>query len=450
MPVFLELLSDFPFTGQIVRVPILQSPNTNIVDTQNINCTVSKCCLQMKRFLHICSTLNPESGGPAHVAIQLSMLHTQMGHQSEILTIDAPATSHFSDETIKVINVGPGRFGWSYSRALIPWLTKNLPYYDGVTVHGLWQYPSWATARTIQRFRRNRVVCPPLFIRPCGMMDPWFQSWERRPFKTFRNSIYWELFERKALQLADRIVYTNQQECDLAQNTFPRYPKEKDLVIPLGVAEPPSFSESMESEFLKHCPSVEGKPFILFLSRLDPKKGLDLLIQAYMQVYSHAVKHNPQKLYPRLVIAGPGKSSAYGMMLQEMAKPMANQITFTGMLTGDAKWGAFYGCDAFILPSHQENFGLVVAEALACGKKVFLSRQVNIWREIVEDGVGVAAPDTLEGAIQLVESAFEYSASPRKDALDARKTFDNRFQIANTARIFVEQFEALSSSSGES
>lgn len=114
-----------------------------------------------------------------------------------------------------------------------------------------------------------------------------------------------------------------------------------------------------------------------------------------------------------------------------------------GMLTGDAKWGAFYGCDAFMLPSHQENFGLVVAEALACGKKVFLSRQVNIWREIVEDGVGMAAPDTLEGTVQLVQSAFEYSASPRKVALDARKTFDNRFQIANTAQMFVEEFARL-------
>lgn len=170
---------------------------------------------------------------------------------------------------------------------------------------------------------------------------------------------------------------------------------------------------------------------------------MDLLIQAYMQVYSHAVKTNPQKTYPRLVIAGPGKSSAYGMSLQEMAKPMSNQIFFPGMLTGDAKWGAFYGCDAFMLPSHQENFGLVVAEALACGKKVFLSRQVNIWREIVEDGVGMAAPDTLEGTVQLVQSAFEYSASPRKVALDARKTFDNRFQIANTAQMFVEEFARL-------
>ena len=397
----------------------------------------------MKRFLHICSTLSPESGGPAQVAIQLSILHSQMGHQSEILTIDEPRASHFSHEDIKVTNIGPGRLGWTYSGALIPWLTKNLPFYDGVIVHGLWRYPSYAAARTINRFRRNKVLCPPLFILPCGMLDPWFQSWERRPFKTFRNSIYWELFERKALRWADRIVFSNQQECDLAQNTFPRYPKGKDLVIPLGIVDPPSFSESMEQAILKYCPSVEGKPFLLFLSRLDEKKGVDLLIQAYMQVYSHAVKTNPQKTYPRLVIAGPGKSSAYGMSLQEMAKPMSNQIFFPGMLTGDAKWGAFYGCDAFMLPSHQENFGLVVAEALACGKKVFLSRQVNIWREIVEDGVGMAAPDTLEGTVQLVQSAFEYSASPRKVALDARKTFDNRFQIANTAQMFVEEFARL-------
>jgi glycosyltransferase involved in cell wall biosynthesis len=67
------------------------------------------------------------------------------------------------------------------------------------------------------------------------------------------------------------------------------------------------------------------------------------------------------------------------------------------------KWGVLYGCEAFVLPSHQENFGIAVVEALACGKPVLISDQVNIWREIVEDGAGIAEADTEEGVVKLLK-----------------------------------------------
>jgi glycosyltransferase involved in cell wall biosynthesis len=72
------------------------------------------------------------------------------------------------------------------------------------------------------------------------------------------------------------------------------------------------------------------------------------------------------------------------------------------MLEGDAKWGAFYGCEAFVLPSHQENFGISVVEALACDKPVLISSKVNIWREISEDNAGIVEEDTLEGVRRLL------------------------------------------------
>jgi hypothetical protein len=74
------------------------------------------------------------------------------------------------------------------------------------------------------------------------------------------------------------------------------------------------------------------------------------------------------------------------------------------MLSGAAKWGALYGCEAFVLPSHQENFGIAVVEALACGKPVLISDQVNIWREIVEDGAGLVEGDTEEGVEKLLRN----------------------------------------------
>ena len=90
-----------------------------------------------------------------------------------------------------------------------------------------------------------------------------------------------------------------------------------------------------------------------------------------------------------------------------------------GMLSGAAKWGALYGCEAFVLPSHQENFGIAVVEALACGRPVLISDQVNIWREIVEDGAGIAEADTEEGVEKLL-----------RRFLDARVTGGSAFAFA--------------------
>jgi len=92
-------------------------------------------------------------------------------------------------------------------------------------------------------------------------------------------------------------------------------------------------------------------------------------------------------------------------------------IHFLGMLSGDAKWGAFYGAGAFILPSHQENFGIAVAEAMACGTPVLISNKVNIWREIVDGKAGFAGPDTEEGTLGLLQ-AWSQSAE-RGEALSA-------------------------------
>src|SRR6185369_16511419 len=105
------------------------------------------------------------------------------------------------------------------------------------------------------------------------------------------------------------------------------------------------------------------------------KKGVDLLISAYADVYqSKPASPAP----PALVIAGP-LNSDFADAMQKLAAELSPRDTvfWPGLLSGDAKWGAFHGCEAFVLPSHQENFGIAVAEALACGKPVLISNQVN-------------------------------------------------------------------------
>jgi glycosyltransferase involved in cell wall biosynthesis len=114
---------------------------------------------------------------------------------------------------------------------------------------------------------------------------------------------------------------------------------------------------------------------------------------------------------------------------------ISSSIFFTGMLTGDAKWGAYYGCEAFALPSHQENFGIAVVEALACNKPVLISNQVNIWREIEAAGSGLVAHDTLEGTAFLLENWFNLT-QPIKSAMTERSSaaYYDYFAVEPAAR----------------
>ena len=113
-----------------------------------------------------------------------------------------------------------------------------------------------------------------------------------------------------------------------------------------------------------------------------------------------------------------------------MAESAGDSILFPGMLTGDAKWGALSAAEAFVLPSHQENFGIAVAEALACGTPVLISNKINIWREIEGDGAGLVENDDVAGTVNLLKA---WVAMPNESRAamreNARKCFTNRFEI---------------------
>jgi len=112
-------------------------------------------------------------------------------------------------------------------------------------------------------------------------------------------------------------------------------------------------------------------------------------------------------------------------------------------LTGDLKWGAVHSAEAFLLPSHQENFGLAVAECLACGVPVLISDQVHIWREIQADGAGIVAPDTLEGTQTVLRSWMELDLEQRQTmAQRGIHCFQTRFGVDQAAQNLIEAIQA--------
>ncbi len=213
----------------------------------------------------------------------------------------------------------------------------------------------------------------------------------------------------------------------LARNAFLGYAV-NERVVRYGIADPPPASEAQLEAFRRAVPALKDRRFLLYLSRIHPKKGCDLLIRAFAGL----ARRDPSI---DLVIAGPDDTN-WRPALEQIAEAegVGGRIHWPGMVRGDAKWGAFRACEAFILPSHQENFGIVVAEALACGKAVLISNRVNIWREVLSYNAGLAADDTVEGARALIEGWAVQTPAERQDqAAAARKCFSECFDIAQTS-----------------
>jgi glycosyltransferase involved in cell wall biosynthesis len=169
---------------------------------------------------------------------------------------------------------------------------------------------------------------------------------------------------------------------------------------------------------------LSGKRFLLYLSRIHEKKGCDNLIRAF----AHLAKKDSEIL---LAFVGPDPTN-WIPELKGIAESLgiSDRVLWPGMLTGDDKWGAFMAAEAFVLPSHQENFGIVVAEALASGTPVLISNKVNIWREIQAAGAGIVEDDTLEGTVRLLESWSKLTDLERRDMAEkAKSCFLQNFEI---------------------
>jgi glycosyltransferase involved in cell wall biosynthesis len=372
------------------------------------------------RILDIVSTVDPAQGGPIEGVKQHARLTRERGLVSEVASLDDPAASYVADFPEVLHALGPslaitGLGTYGYAPRLGAWLAANAAGYDAVIVHGLWQYQTLAVWRAL---RRTRV---PYYVFPHGMLDPWFRR--AYPVKHAKKWVYWQAIERSVLRDARAVLFTCEEERLLAQSSFRSY-RAREAVVGFGTAATQGNPERELDAFLRAFPGLRGKRLLLFLSRLHPKKGCDNLIASIAEV----ARRDPEL---RLVMAGPDQVGWQGELAARARElGVGERIAWTGMLTGDAKWGAYRAAEAFVLPSHQENFGIVVAEALACGVPVLISDKVNIWREIAAAHAGLVGDDTTAGTTALLSAWLDTDRDTRRRmCLNARQCFRQHFDL---------------------
>ena len=414
------------------------------------------------RLLHVVDTLNPMKGGVSQAVKTMAEEVSKVGLSNEVLTLD-PKGNTYSNGKIPVTSIGTGKGPWHFNKQLIPWLLVNFNRFDTVIVHGLWLYQSYAVYKALTIYSQqletngNKVQCPALYVMPHGMLDPYFQKTPGRKLKAIRNYLYWKFIEKNVVNHANGILFTCKEECLLAAEPFTPYEPKRELIIGLGVSEPPMDRNLYHESLFKRFPELRNSRYLLFIGRIDRKKGLEMLVTAYEKMvlevsrtkslqepagpnFSSEIGDDQTSIFPKLVIAGPGLDTSYGNRIAEQVKESAiikDQVIFTGMLEGAEKWAAFYGCEAFILPSHQENYGIAVVEALACSKAVLISNKVNIWSEIEESNAGIISEDTSAGTYSILKQWMESDEGQKLNmSISARRCYEKYFALdAATSRL---------------
>jgi glycosyltransferase involved in cell wall biosynthesis len=320
--------------------------------------------------------------------MQSSGALARRGHDVEIVSLDAPTDAWVRSCPMPVHALGPGRGSYGYAPRFSRWVRERHARYDAVIVQGLWQYSSFGVWRAL------RGTPTPYFVFPHGMLDPWFKR--TYPLKHLKKLLYWPWAEYRVLRDATAVLFTSEEERRSARESFSLY-RCNEVVVNYGTAAPEIDLAGAREDFFNSFPQLRSRRFLLFLGRLHEKKGCELLIEAFA-----AMRNSAGDQAPDLVLAGPCADEGYGQHLTRMASSTSG-ITFTGMLAGNRKWGAFSAAEAFVLPSHQENFGIAVVEALACGTPVLISNKVNIWREIAAGEAGYVENDDRAGTARLIE-----------------------------------------------
>jgi glycosyltransferase involved in cell wall biosynthesis len=313
---------------------------------------------------------------------------------------------------------------FKYSRGLASWLNSNVKQYDAVHIHAVFNHACVAAARACQK------QGIPYVIRPLGTLVPW--SMQQNPL---RKKLFWQFVGRKMLDRASVVHYTAQGELSA---TEPSLNLSRGRVIPLGLEVDDACSERLP------VPSIIGdatnNPYVLMLSRLHAKKGLDVLIDAFLNLtekasYSHW----------RLLVAGDGDASYVNRLQVKVASRNAEEkVVFVGWLADCEKEAVLDHAALLALPSYQENFGLCVFEALAHEVPVLVSPQVNLSEDIKAASAGwVSEVDSSALEACLAQALGDKHERVRRGK--AGKEFSRKFRWSKIAEDLEQLYSTITS-----
>jgi glycosyltransferase involved in cell wall biosynthesis len=383
------------------------------------------------RVLHVIPSISERSGGPATAIVPMCRALQQQGVDVLLITTNA-GLEHEEKTAGQISNYKgvpamffPSQMGESfkYSRPLASWLSSNIRQSGLAHIHAVFNHSSVATAHVC------RKAAVPYVVRPLGTLDPWSMTQ-----KSLRKRVFWQVFGKGMLRGAAAVHYTSEAEKLATENLFGL---NHGKVIALGIEAKTQFP-SAKDKLAHHFPSLVQQAYVLVLSRLHPKKGLDVLIDAFLSLVQVE-----RFTHWRLVLAGDGPADHVLKLKERVASSShRDSILFTGWLDGEKKDAVLSGASLLVLPSHQENFGLCVIEALSHSVPVLVSPHVNLAEEIVLANAGWIATVNKEAlAARLAEALGDQDELARRG--QAGKGLSKKYSWDSTAKSLADLYKDI-------
>lgn len=385
------------------------------------------------RILHVTPSLCPTFGGPSRGVPELSRALVKAGLSVDVVSTNDGDSAHGVPLNVPLEEQGvrtryfakqnsSGSYGLSWG--LTRWLWKHIGDYDLIHTHMIFSYPTLATSRLASRMKR------PYVVTPHGMVDPWclgYKGWKKRP--------YMRLVENRTLSgsAALHALVTEERHyldaLNLASPTF---------VLPNGVHLEDFYSLPRREVFERQYRKATGKKIVLFMGRIDPKKGLDLLVKAFARIIRGRER---QDLC--LVVAGPdliGYQATIERLVED--EKIQEHVIFTGMISGEMKLAALSAADLFVLPSHSEGFSMAVLEALASACPVIITEACN-FPEVASAQCGEVIPTDLERLTEALRTMLQNEDRRREMGERGRELVRQRYSWTTIATRMTEVYEDI-------
>lgn len=387
------------------------------------------------KILQIVPSVSLVYGGPSQMVLGLSealaaqdievtLITTNSNGDAGQLPLDVPLVKPIEQKGYKIIYFPCSPFKrYKFSLPLLQWLSENAANYDLAHIHALFS-PVSTFAATIAR--RKKL---PYILRPLGTLDP-----ADLQKKKFLKKLYGFLLEKPNLAGAAGIHFTSEEEAKISE----RYgTSTNDLVIPLGVKLPAQFpAVNTARQKLNIEPNT---PLILFMSRIDPKKGLDLLLPALDTLQQEGRNFH-------FVLAGTNpQDPVYENKIQtQISQLNLSQITsIVGFVQGEDKLALLQDADLFVLPSYYENFGIAVVEAMAAHTPVLISDRVHIWSTIKDAAAGWVTTCNQEQLTITLRHALQNPQDWEQIGRNARNLVVTKYSWQAIAKQMITTYQLL-------
>ena len=388
------------------------------------------------RILQIIPSVSLVYGGPSQMVLGLSKALAEQDIEVTILTtdsngdvgqapLDVPCDRPILQDgyQIRYFRCSPFR-RYKFSLGLLQWLAQHGREFDLAHIHALFS-PVSSLAATVARHQQL-----PYILRPLGTLDP-ADLQKKRQLK----QLYAAMLERPNLQGAAAIHFTSDQEAKISERFGT---KSQDLVLPLGVK--PVVQNLQARQAVRAQYGIPGnRPLILFMSRLDPKKGFDLLLPALQQLMTEGQDFH-------FVLTGSNaqdpdyERQIYAQIQQSALK---ERTAIAGFVSGEDKAALLQAADLFVLPSYYENFGIAVAEAMVAGVPVVISDQVYIWDQIQQAEAGWVSPCTVTGLVEQLRLALADGAERQRRGENAKAHALKNYSWKAIAHQMIETYRQI-------